>query len=141
MEELQPYWCVAFADELPDTFSAGLVLSEGFSVETPDEIPREQITYAVLCRTVASSEDEAHASITASLHELSMPASSPLVTIDAASLIICRRERRAVSGLARGDTSVHSSFIGFKRDDPAAKEVALQIIRGSLSKKKWQFWR
>ena len=138
---MNPYWCVAFASELPDTFTDGLVLSEGFSVDGPDEIRPDQITYAVLCRTVASSEHEAHAVITTSLQELSFPVACALQTIDTGSFLICRRERRVVRSLAPGDTATHSSFIGFKRGNDDAKAVALGVIREAMSKKMWEFWK
>lgn len=141
MKSAKPYWCVAFASELPDTFADGLVLSDGFTVDAADEIPPDQMTYAVLCRTVASSEDEAHASITTSLQEMSIPAPCPLVTIDAHSLLLRRRERRTVSELTHGDTAIQSSFIGFKRGNAEAKETSLRIIRESMSKKIWEFWK
>ena len=141
VKNAKPYWCVAFAEELPDAFTDGLVLSEGFTDDAPDEIPPDQITYAVLCRTVASSEDEAHASIMTSLQEVSLPTPCPLVTIDADSLILRRREWRAVSDLAHGDTAIHSSVIGFKRGNAEAQEASLRIIRESMSKKRWEFWR
>ena len=141
MKDSKPYWCVALTSELPGTFAEGLVLSGGFTVDAPDEIPPDQITYAVLCRTVAPSEDEAHAAIKTSMQELSIPAPDHLVTVDTDSLIIHRREMRAVGNLAPGDTSIHASFIGFKRGNAEAKESALRIIRQSMSKKRWEFWK
>jgi hypothetical protein len=141
MNKLNPFWYIAYSDSLPDSFSEGVVLSDGFEANGPDGIPMEQVSYALLCRTMANNEKEAHENIINSLQNHSILISSDIMPFQANGRLMSKNEFRIVTILELGDVSIHESFVGFKRNNREAQSVALNVIREAITKTKWQFWK
>lgn len=141
MSKLNPFWYIAFSDSLPDGFSEGVVLSEGFGANGPDEIPTDQVSYALLCRTMAKNEKAAHEYIINSLQNHSILTSSDIILFQPNGRLMSKNEYRIVIELELGEVSIHGSFVGFKRNNNEAQSVALNVIREAITKTKWQFWK
>ena len=141
MNKLNPFWYIAFSDSLPNSFSEGVVLSDGFDSIGPDGIPMEQVSYALLCRTVANNVKEAHENIINSLQNHSIFISSNIMPFQANGRLMSKNECRIVTLLELGGFSIHESFVGFKRNNSEAQSVALNVIREAITKTKWQFWK
>ena len=128
------YWCVAFLKVPPGSI-------EGFSVESPEEISPDELAYAVLFRTVATSELEATVYVGASIHSLALDCECPTEVISLEPKFILRSEKHAIARLSPGDVSMHQSYVGFKRGNAEATKMAMDIIKSALSKRRWEFWK
>ncbi len=135
------YWCVAYLKRLSDFIVEGVLLAEGFSEESPEEISPNELAYAVLFRTVATSAPEAIVFVEASILSLTLDCEFPPEVILLESKCILRSERRAMAQLNPGDVVMHQSYIGFKRENAEAKKMAMDIIKSTLVKRRWEFWK
>ncbi|MCP4710557.1 MAG: hypothetical protein GY869_18190 [Planctomycetes bacterium] len=141
LSQLKPFWCVIMTDSLPEDFIDGVVLSDGFTEDLPEEIPPGMLTYALLCRTVAASEDKAHAKISENLQHLTITLSQPITTLPDDNMRFCRCEQKTVSDMSPGDFSLRMVFVGFLKDNPTAQKQTLKFIQQAITKKKYQFWK
>lgn len=141
MKSEDPFWCVAILKELPESFEEGFLLAEGFSADSPENIPADQIAYAVLFRTLASSEALACSVISESIKSLGVQDESLIKIITLNPKCICRSEKRIFSGMSDGDVSMRNLSIGFKSGNTEAQNAALKIIQSAIEKRPWEFWK
>lgn len=141
MKSENPFWCVAIVKELPESFKDGILLSEGFSAESPEDIPSDEISFALLFRTLSSSEALACSVIRESIKSLGLQDGSLKEMIPLHPKYICRSEKRILARMSIGDVSMRDLYIGFKNGNREAQNAALNIVLSAIEKKPWEFWK
>jgi hypothetical protein len=141
MKSENPFWCVAIVKELPESFKDGILLSEGFSAESPENIPSDEISFALLFRTLSSSEALACSVIRESINSLGIKDGNQTEIIVLKPKCILRSEKRIFSGMSDGDVSMRNLSIGFKNGNAEALNAALNIVRSAIEKRPWEFWK
>jgi hypothetical protein len=141
MSPENPFWCVAILKKLPESFEEGILLAEGFSAESPEDIPADQISYAVMFRTLTSSETLAYSLISESIQSLGVQDENLIEIIILNPKCICRSEKRIISEMNDGDVSMRNLYIGFKSGNAEAQNAALSIVLSAIEKRPWEFWK
>jgi hypothetical protein len=140
MSKESPYWCVVTVDDLPEGVDEGIALQEGFPEDHEPSLDAGEVRYALLYRTVACDEAEAHSQSRAATQKLGVKTIVDVWTLSTEKGQMVRSERRTVQAMSAGDVSVHGRFIAFKRDNAKAAEKPKTMIALAVSRKSWQFW-
>lgn len=141
MNPENPFWCVTILKKLPESFDEGILLAEGFSAESPEDIPADQISYAVMFRAFTSSETLAYSLICESLESLGIQDENLIEIITLKPKYICRSEKRIISEMNDGDVSMRNLYIGYKSENGEAQNAALNIVLSAIEKRRWEFWK
>lgn len=141
MKSENPYWYVAILKKLPESFEEGILLAEGFNAESPEDIPVDQISYAVMFRAFTSSETLAYSLISEFLQSLGVQDENLIEIITLKPKYICRSEKRIISEMNEGDVSMRDLYIGFKSENSEAQNAALNVVLSAIEKKPWEFWK
>ena len=132
----RPYWFSVAVRTLPDEFTDGIVVAEGF--EEDSSLEPDHLHYVILGRAVADSETEAHTLIKEATQGLD-PFASSMIADEVRTVV--RQERRVANAMQPGDVLLKTSFVGFKPDCPEAQASAMEIVEDAIQRRWWQFWR
>lgn len=142
-ENTRPYWCIAYVEWPWDVMKEGMVLHVGLEhLAEKEEPPWRELDYAVLCRTRAITEAWAYRHVQGAIEGLDLKLVQPVENLPVSDLILTRHEKKEVAGLRpSGNISVHGVHIGFLKNNQAAREAAVQMIRKCISRRWWEIWK
>ena len=118
-----------------------VLLNEGFSeYDDPAQIPREQLAFLLVLGCLLDDPGAAREHILREWPSAPSPLSSlELLATDAARLQ--RHVRRGFRTFAPGAVFINGKAVAFRSSSSAAHGLAMDIVRRSVFRKAWQFWR